>query len=240
MATLLENLEDDDDATSSNLRPGRKRKVANEDQHEDLAEVPQHLPDNPMAPPASKRRNKGDGMLPLQMLPPMALQPPMPVQVRRPGPTPAYSVPAQALSNHSTVQVSSQFCTPADSLVSSSQSHLPAGSVVSAPALTPFEQAPTPVLVGPSDFTQTFTYASGSHSAASSRIHPPAGLEVSVLRPTASSQSARRNDQEIRQSPYQPATNSGLFFGSPDFPRTELDPELDPDLAPSFPVQKSS
>ena len=81
MASIIENMEDDDDATTSKPRK-RNREVTNDDE---LTGVPQHLPVNPMAPPVGKRQKKG-AIPPSMTVPPrMALHPPTPVQVQPSG-----------------------------------------------------------------------------------------------------------------------------------------------------------
>jgi hypothetical protein len=96
MAAVLESMELDDDATTSNLHRKRSRQITDNDQHEELAHVPQHAPVNPMAPPPGKRQKKRGATPPSLTMPlAMALHPPMPVQIRSkpsgPEPAPAAS-----------------------------------------------------------------------------------------------------------------------------------------------------
>jgi hypothetical protein len=96
MAAVLESMELDDDATTSNLHRKRSQQITDNDQHEELVHVPQHAPVNPMALPPGKRQKKRGATPPSLTMPlAMALHPPMPVQIRSkpsgPEPAPAAS-----------------------------------------------------------------------------------------------------------------------------------------------------
>jgi hypothetical protein len=81
MATVLGNMQVDDDATTS--LPGRKRsRRVVDDEPEDMAEVPQGVPTNPLAPPNKKKRKQGALPPQMPMPPQLPLHPPMPIQTR--------------------------------------------------------------------------------------------------------------------------------------------------------------
>lgn len=86
MAALMERMEEDDDATTSN--PGRKRNIrrVEDEQPEDLGDVPEGASLNPMAPLA-KRHKRGrmqEGQSLMMMPPPMPLHAPVPIKARPP------------------------------------------------------------------------------------------------------------------------------------------------------------
>ena len=79
MATALQCMEPDDDGATA--VPGRKRNRQNGDdeQPEDLAQVPQGVSANPMAPPGKRRKQTQQPLMEMPLS--MPLYPPMPVQV---------------------------------------------------------------------------------------------------------------------------------------------------------------
>lgn len=76
MVSILENMEKDDDATTS-VPTHKRNRSTNNDQHEDYANVSQDAPHNLLAPLTKKCKQIAK---PQPVLPPLPLQPPMPIQ----------------------------------------------------------------------------------------------------------------------------------------------------------------
>ena len=158
MASILQNMEVDDDATTS--LPGRKRsrRVA-DDGFEDLANVPPEAPTNPLAPPNKKKRKQASLLPQIPMPPQMPLHPPKPVQTRLEHP--------KILS----IRTGISGVTP-----------VPASASVHAPAAPPVASTPSQMLLHPPKPVQTRS----EHQSIRTEISGVTPFPASAASPVAS------------------------------------------------------
>jgi hypothetical protein len=186
-------MELDDDATTSNLHRKRSRQITDNDQHEELAHVPQHAPVNPMAPPPGKRQKKRGATPPSLTMPlAMALHPPMPVQIRSkpsgPEPAPAASQADAPAATKAATKAASQAAAKA-----ASQADAPAATkAASQAAAKPASQAATKAASQAAAKAASQAAAKAASQAAAKAASQAAAKAASQAAAKAASQAAAK------------------------------------------------